>query len=113
MTDTNPVAPELIAPTALAKPTTKPAAKKTRDASGVKRVTIVLAKHPDIPPTGLFLGHNGTGYKLIPGKEASIPEFLLDILDNAVESRPVVEDGQIVGYEDAPRFSYREVRTKS
>ena len=77
----------------------------------VERVDIILQKNPDIPPSGLFLGHNGVGYQLKPGKKARVPVFLLDILDNAVTKLPIVDDlGRVVGYEDSLRFSYQVVR---
>lgn len=85
-----------------------PAAKK--DAA---RVKIILAKNDEVPPSGLFLGHNGIGYNLKAGKEADVPEFLLDILDNAVVKRPIVGDnGRVKGYEESPRFPYQVVRSK-
>lgn len=87
-----------------------------RAASGkkaVKRVRIILAKNDEVPPSGLFLGHNGVGYNLKAGKAADVPEFLLDILDHAVVKRPVMDDnGRVKGYEDSPRFPYQVVRDK-
>lgn len=98
------------------EPATKKAAPKAAAKSGkqaVKRIRIILAKNDDVPPSGLFIGHNGTGYQLKPGKPADVPEFLLDVLDNAVVKRPIVSDnGRITGYEDSPRFPYQVVRDK-
>lgn len=77
-----------------------------------KRVRIKLANGAHIPPTGQFIGLNGYGYLLKPGKEADVPEPLLDILDNAVEEKPVMgEDGRVEAYESAPRFPYTVVRS--
>lgn len=76
-----------------------------------KRVKIILEENDAIPPTGQFFGVNGTGYQIQPGKEVEIPEFLLGVIDNAVTTKPVVnEDGQVVGYRDVPRFPYRIVK---
>lgn len=104
-------------PAAKKAPTKKAAPKKSATGpskgDSTKRVWIILAKNPDIPPSGLFIGHNGVGYNLKAGKKASVPEFLLDVLDNAVVKRPVVGDnGRITGYEDSPRFPYQVVREK-
>ena len=79
--------------------------------SGVKRVKIILEENDAIPPGGQFFGVNGTGYQIIPGKEVLVPEFLLGVIDNAVTTKPVLnEDSQVVGYRDVPRFPYRIVK---
>lgn len=76
-----------------------------------KRVKIILEENDAIPPTGQFFGVNGTGYQIQPGKEVEIPEFLLGVIDNAVTTKPVLnDDGQVVGYRDVPRFPYRIVK---
>ena len=76
-----------------------------------KRVKIILEENDAIPPTGQFFGVNGTGYQIQPGRVVEIPEFLLGVIDNAVTTKPVVnEDGQVVGYRDVPRFPYRIVK---
>lgn len=113
-------APTNAAETAGAGDTKKPAAKKagtskaTTGPNEVTRTRIILAKNDEVPPSGLFIGHNGVGYKLLPGKEADVPDFLLDILDNAVVKKPVVGDnGRITGFEDSPRYPYTVVRKKS
>lgn len=101
----------LAAPAPTNSPSPKPAAGSKKDK--IERTTIILAKNPDIPPTGLYIGHNGTGYLLKPGKEADVPNFILDILDNAVETKPIIgDDGRVNGTEDSPRFPYRTVRNK-
>lgn len=95
-------------------PAKKAAPKKDSGKKAVKRVRIILAKNDDVPPSGLFIGHNGVGYQLKAGKPADVPEFLLDVLDNAVVKRPVVGDnGRVIGFEDSPRFPYQVVREKS
>ena len=86
--------------------------KDTADAPDkVKRVKIILDENDEIPPNGQFFGVNGTGYQIQPGKEVEIPEFLLGVIDNAVTTKPVLnDDGQVVGYRDVPRFPYRIVK---
>jgi len=88
----------------------KPAAKKKEE---VKKVRIKLAHNKDIPPSGLHIGHNGRGYLLKPGHEVDVPEFLLDVLDNAVATRPTTDQsGRVQGYEEQPRFMYTIIRNK-
>ena len=88
-----------------------PAQVETPAPSGVKRVKIILEENDAIPPGGQFFGVNGTGYQIIPGKEVLVPEFLLGVIDNAVTTKPVLnEDSQVVGYRDVPRFPYRIVK---
>ena len=76
----------------------------------VKRVKIILEENDEVPPTGLFLSVNGVGYVLRPGEEADVPEFLLEVLDNAVTSSPRTNNERIVGYKDRTRFPYRIVK---
>lgn len=97
----------------LKKPSHKKAAPAKSDTPKVEYVRIKLAHSRDIPPSGLYLGHNGKGYLLRPGVEASVPEFLLDVLDNAVMKKPVTgANGQVDGWEDQPRFMYSIIRKK-
>lgn len=87
-----------------------PAAKADPKANYTK---IKLSHSKDIPPSGLYIGHNGKGYLLKPGIEADVPDFLLDVLDNAVMKTPVIgSNGSVQGWEDQPRFMYSIVRKK-
>ncbi len=77
-----------------------------------KLIRIVLDENDDIPPTGLFVGLNGRGYLIRPGCEVDIHPDVLEVLDNAVQSRPVVspENKQVIGYRNQKRYSYTIVR---
>lgn len=72
---------------------------------------VVLDDNDDIPPTGLFVGHNGIGFMLQTGIPALVPEHILGILDDAVMEAPVIDPKtkQIIAYRPRPRYTYREV----
>lgn len=87
-----------------------------------KRVCITLERNKEIPPTGQFIGYtaeveleDGTMHRvsrefiLVPGKKAWVPEGLCNVLNDAIQSVPVLGgDGTlVVGYEDQLRFPYR------
>ena len=72
---------------------------------------VVLDDNDDIPPTGLFVGHNGTGFLISTGVPVLVPDHVLKTLDDAVMSAPVMEPGtkKVTGWRDRPRYSYRRV----
>lgn len=72
---------------------------------------IILEDNADIPPTGLFLSHNGRPYMIQPGEVVDIPDFLREILDHAVISVPLVDSKtqQVIGYRDRSKYPYRRV----
>ena len=76
-----------------------------------ERTWIILEENDEIPPTGQFIGHNGDGYLLKPGEPAHVPNCILEILDHAVASVPVVDPQtkKVVGHRDKMRFPYRRV----
>ncbi len=78
---------------------------------GVEITRIVLEESETIPPTGLFLGHNGRGYNIVPGTEVDVPNFLLGVLDDAVMSAPVVDSKtqKVLGYRSRRKYNYRLV----
>jgi hypothetical protein len=79
--------------------------------SGVNSTKIILEDSADIPPTGLFIGHNGNSYMVLTGIEVLCPQPLLDILDDAVTTVPIIDPHtqRIVGSRTKQRFPYRLV----
>ncbi len=73
------------------------------------RVRIELADNENIPPTGQFFGVQGIGTMLRPGVPANVPASIIDILNNAIMSVPVVDPvtKQVTGFKDRLRFPYR------
>jgi hypothetical protein len=76
-----------------------------------QRVKIILGDSDHIPPGGLFIGLNGTGYKIRPGEEVSVPKGVVEILDNAVYSAPTKDPNtqQIIGWRNRLKYPYQLV----
>jgi len=77
-----------------------------------KMIKIILEENENIPPTGLALGLNGRTWHLKPGEAVDVPLPIVEILDNAIMSKPVKsQDGRgISHWRDQMRFPYRVVR---
>lgn len=98
---------EVEKPAAKKKPAPRKRATKPKD----DRVEIILEENDDIPPTGLFLGLNGRGFMLRPGEKVKVPPGIVDILEHAVMSAPVVDPQtkQVIGYRDRLKYPFRKV----
>lgn len=87
------------------------AADKGAEVATDKRVRIRLEESENIPPTGLFVGDNGTGYILRPGEELDVPVGVLEILSNAVTSVPIVDPQslEVIGYRSKRMYPFERV----
>lgn len=76
-----------------------------------KRVRIILEDNPNIPPTGQFFGVNGRSYILRSGVPANVPPELIDVLDHAIESAPIVDPItlKVIGQRQKHRYPYRRL----
>lgn len=96
---------ENIPPTKATKPQRKPPIGMP------KTHKIILEEDDNIPPTGLFVGVNGTGYLLTPGEVINVPEGVIDVLDHAVMSAPLTDPRtkRVIGSRERMRYPYRHV----
>ena len=78
-----------------------------------KTVRIILEEGENMPPTGQPVSLNGKAYIIRPGVPVDVPIGILEILDNAIASKPILDPQtmKIVGHRDVHRFPYRVVRT--
>ena len=99
-------------PIRVQKATPKASPKKVVAVGLPKTLCIILEENDNISPGGQFFGLNGVGYMLRPGEQVNIPMGLVEILDNAVEDRPVQDPltKRIIGYRKRLRYPYRVVR---
>lgn len=100
------------APKRRGRPPKKAKAEEKKAAQGMpKRVWIILEDNDEIPPTGLGIGHNGRSYMIRAGEPVNVPEFILEILDNAVMSAPIIDPTtrRVNGFRERLRFPYRRV----
>lgn len=105
------------------KPGKKPMVRKTAaeaEADTIKEVKreyvrIILEESEEIPPIGAYVGVNGKGYLIKPGVEVDVPMEVLEVLNNAVQSTPIINEQtrQIDGWRERLRYSYRLVPKKA
>lgn len=62
-------------------------------------------------PNFQFVGVNGKGYQIMRGVEVTVPEEVVEVLQNAVATRSVTdEEGRVVGQQDYHAIPYRVLR---
>jgi len=101
-------------PKSRTKPNTKPKAGESaaprrteKLINGERTAVITLHDSPEIPPNGQFVGVNGRQYVIKPGVRVRVPLSVLDVLNNAVQSVPELNDKmQVVGMRAVPRLTY-------
>lgn len=76
-----------------------------------KTVRIILEESEMIPPTGLFLQHNGRAFMIRPGEPVDVPDFLISVLKDAVMSSPIMDPdtNQVLGYRNRLRYNFQYV----
>lgn len=98
-----------VAKAPVRRTTVKKSAPK-RAEPGVKRVKIILEDSENIPPTGQFVSADGKAFIIQAGKEVSVPESIISVLNDAVESYPILDaEHSVVGYRNRSRFPFRYV----
>ena len=82
---------------------------------GERTVRIVLEENDNIPPTGQFIALNGRTWMLRPGEEADVPLGVVNILNDAVQDVPQIDQAskQVIGYRKRLRFPYRVVQPEA
>jgi hypothetical protein len=97
------------------KPRSKAAQVPPTPAPGERMVRIVLEENDNIPPTGQFISLNGRTWMLRPGEEADVPYGVVNILNDAVQETPQIDQAtkQVVGYRKRLRFPYRVVQPET
>lgn len=78
---------------------------------GVKMTRIILDQNDNIPPTGLFIAHNGRTFMIQTSVEVDVPNFIIEVLRHAVQDIAVQdpETRQVIGYRKRLRFPFQVV----
>lgn len=85
----------------------KPKDEAAVSTKGEKLFEITLHDHKEIPPNGQFVGVNGRQFIIKPGHKVKVPACVLEVLDNAVQALPEVNEKlQVTGMRNAPRLTY-------
>lgn len=92
-------------------PATEPVKPTVSTVLKEKTVRIILDENDNIPPPGLFIGLNGRTFMVKPGHEVDVPIGVVEILDNAIEQRPVISPltRQCTGWTKRRRYGYQRI----
>lgn len=105
--------PELpFAASEMKKTPKKPSKKTPKKPSTPKGMAkILIEEHEDIPPNGLYVGVNGRGYLIRAGVPVDVPLAVLDVLEHAEMSRPIVDPvtRRVTGYVQRLRYPFRKL----
>lgn len=94
-------APEVEPTTARRKKASAQADEITRvDSKSAKKVKIMIPKTKD-ETSDVFVGVNGTGFLIKRGVVAEVPDFVVEALNNAIESKFDPDTG---AYHDVPSY---------
>ena len=79
--------------------------------AGVKTTRIIVDQTEAIPPSGLFVAHNGRTFMIQAGVEVDVPNFIIQLLNDAVMTQAVTdpETHRVIGHRNRLRFPYRVV----
>lgn len=90
-----------------AKPKAAGPISKNSDDPMEKLMCITLHDSPEIPPGGQFVGVNDKQFRIRPGVKVVVPRYVVEVLDNAIQGVPDVnEKMQVVGTRAMPRLPY-------
>lgn len=103
-------------PKAESKPkrTTKPKPKRNASDSNMatilgkqEQVMLQINEMENPPPGGVSVFINGYGFQIQPGHWVKVPKAVIEVLENAVETKASVADGRIIGHRTVPRYSFQ------
>lgn len=69
-------------------------------------VMLQIHESDTVPPDGVFVSINGHSYKIQAGAWVKVPRAVVSVLENAVEQKAILKEGNIVGYRNAPRYAF-------
>ena len=74
----------------------------------MKRIRIILEDNANIPRGGQFFCVNGYTALIRPGKEVKVPEAIVDVLNNAIETIAVRDESlKVIDYKQVMRYPFR------
>ena len=74
-----------------------------------EKVWVQFHESEDMPPLGVPVQVNGVAYFIKPGIPVKVPRKVLHAVDNAVQSKPILQDGKVRGYRSVSRFPYAKL----